>query len=87
MWGSKCIEEYDMYKGIAEMMPYAKGVSAKSYDFDAAGNDTKIDYARMMKIVKDAGYKGFVGVEYEGEVTGEEEGIVKTKALIEKNWR
>jgi sugar phosphate isomerase/epimerase len=87
MWGSKCIEEYDMYKGITEMMPFAKGVSAKSFDFDASGNDTKIDYAKMMKIVKDAGYKGFIGVEYEGEVTTEEEGIKKTKALIEKNLK
>src|SRR4029077_18702127 len=48
--------EYDRYQGTQDMMPYAKGVSAKSYDFDDAGNETKIDYPRMMKIVLDAGY-------------------------------
>lgn len=86
MWGAKCIEEYDMYNGISEMMPYAKGVSAKSYDFDDNGNDTKIDYARMLKIVKEAKYNGFIGVEYEGEKLGEIDGIKATKALILKNW-
>src|SRR5690606_16323413 len=59
--------EYDRYVGVADLMPFAKGVSAKSYDFDSKGNETKIDYARMLKIVKDAGYKGHIGVEYEGK--------------------
>jgi sugar phosphate isomerase/epimerase len=86
MWGTKCIEEYDMYNGVSEMMPYAKGVSAKSYDFDANGNETKIDYAKMLKIVKDAKYNGFIGVEYEGEKLGEIEGIKATRDLITKLW-
>ncbi|MEZ4810014.1 MAG: sugar phosphate isomerase/epimerase family protein [Allomuricauda sp.] len=81
---SKCIEEYDKYKGVKEMMPYAKAVSAKTYDFDEQGNETVIDYAKMMKIVKDAGYTGFVGVEYEGNQLGEEDGILATKRLLEK---
>ena len=59
-------ENYDRYKGVAEMMPYAKGVSAKSHDFDAQGDETEIDYFKMMKIVLDAGYHGYVGIEYEG---------------------
>jgi len=84
-YGEKgCDEEYDRYKGVEELMPYAKAVSAKSHDFDAEGNETHTDYARMMDIVKKAGYSGFVGVEYEGEVAGEEEGVAATKALIEK---
>lgn len=59
-------EVYDRYRGTAELMPFARGVSAKSYDFDDAGDETTIDYRRMMKIVLDAGYSGHVGVEYEG---------------------
>jgi L-ribulose-5-phosphate 3-epimerase len=73
----------DIYDAIARMMPYAKGVSAKSYDFDESGKETKLDYARIMKIVTDAGYHGFVGIEYEGERLGEPEGIRATKKLLE----
>ncbi|MEJ7708703.1 MAG: sugar phosphate isomerase/epimerase family protein [Pyrinomonadaceae bacterium] len=65
---------YDRYKGVQEMMPFAKGVSAKSHDFDEAGNETNTDYKRMMKIVFDAGYRGYVGVEYEGDKSSEPEG-------------
>jgi sugar phosphate isomerase/epimerase len=86
-WGAPCVLEYDMYKGTKEMMPYAKGVSAKSYTFDEDGNDTKIDYARMMQIVADAGYKGYIGVEYEGALEDPREGIAQTKALLEKSIR
>lgn len=81
---SKCLEEYDKYKGVEELMPYAKAVSAKSYSFDGDGNETKIDYAKMMDIVVEAGYTGFVGVEYEGSELSEEEGILATKKLLEK---
>jgi L-ribulose-5-phosphate 3-epimerase len=77
-------EEYDRYKGVQELMPFAKGVSAKSHDFDAQGNETHTDYRRMMKIVLDAGYRGFVGVEYEGSKLSEPEGIRATKQLLER---
>ncbi|ADQ18779.1 Xylose isomerase domain-containing protein TIM barrel [Leadbetterella byssophila DSM 17132] len=79
-----CTKSYDMYKGIEELMPYAKGVSAKTNDFDADGNETTKDYARIMKIVKDSGFKGAIGIEYEGNVLSEDEGIKATKALLEK---
>ncbi|MGH8223293.1 MAG: sugar phosphate isomerase/epimerase, partial [Woeseiaceae bacterium] len=59
-------------------------VSAKSYAFDAAGNELRIDYPRMLKIVLDAGYRGFIGVEWEGEEPGEIEGIRLTRALLER---
>ena len=59
-------EVYDRYKGMEELMPFAKGVSAKSNVFDAEGNERNMDYYRIMNIVKDSGYKGFVGIEYEG---------------------
>ena len=65
-------------------MPYAKGVSAKSYDFDAQGDETEIDYLKMMKIVLDAGYHGYVGIEYEGADTSEPEGVKLTKHLLER---
>lgn len=77
-------EEYDRYEGVKELMPYAKGVSAKSHDFDDDGNEVHTDYRRMMKIVLDAGYHGHVGVEYEGGDLSEAEGINATKALLEK---
>lgn len=83
-WAGQCIETYDKYQGVAEMMPLAKGVSAKSYDFDAAGNETSIDYVRMLKIVKESGYTGFIGVEYEGSRLSETDGILATKALLLK---
>jgi sugar phosphate isomerase/epimerase len=76
--------EYDRYQGVADLMPYAKAVSAKSYDFDAKGDETKIDYRRMMKIVLDAKYRGWVGIEYEGNTLSEAEGILATRRLLEK---
>ena len=77
-----CEDMYDIYKGVAELMPYAKAVSAKSYAFDADGNEETIDYERILQIVKDAGYTGFIGVEYEGSQKGEEEGIIATRDLL-----
>lgn len=79
-----CVNEYDKYLGIKELMPYAKGVSAKSNEFDAEGNETKSDFLRIMKIVKESGFKGYVGIEYEGATLSEDEGIKATKALLEK---
>jgi L-ribulose-5-phosphate 3-epimerase len=76
--------DYDRYKGVAEMMRYAKGVSAKTHDFDPQGNCVETDYHRMMKIVLDAGYHGRVGIEYEGNKIGEPEGIRATKRLLER---
>ena len=79
-----CLEEYDRYKGMTELMPYAKGVSAKAHDFDDAGNEIHSDFKRMLQIVKDSGYKGYVDIEYEGSNMTESEGIKATKRLLEK---
>ena len=76
--------EIDRYDAVETLMPYAKAVSAKSYDFDENGDDTRIDYYRMMKIVLVAGYHGYVGIEYEGKNLSEDDGIVATKRLLEK---
>ncbi len=77
-------KKYDRYKGVAELMPFAKAVSAKSHRFDEDGNETQSDYLRLLAMVKEAGYRGFVGVEYEGSAHSESEGIALTKALLER---
>lgn len=84
LWGAKCIQEYDRYKGVEEMMPFAKAVSAKTHTFDASGYETETDYMKMMKIVKNHGFQGYVGIEYEGSELGEEEGIIATRDLLIK---
>lgn len=84
MWESKCIEEYDRYQGVSEMMPFAKGVSAKSGNFNEQGDCTDTDYGRMLAIVKEAGYTGHIGIEYEGSTLSEPEGIKATKDLLER---
>ena len=84
MWESKCMEYYDRYKGVSELIPFAKGVSAKTYDFDEQGNCVETDYAKMLPIVRQAGYTGYIGIEYEGAKLSEEDGIRATKRLLEK---
>ncbi len=79
-----CLEEYDRYQGVKDLMPFAKAVSAKSHDFDSNGEETQSDYMRIMKIVKDAGYRGYVGIEYEGNQLSEEAGIIATRELLIK---
>lgn len=76
--------EYDRYQGVRELMPFARAVSAKSYDFSDAGEETRINYQLMLKIVTDAGYHGYVGIEYEGKRLSEQAGILRTKALLER---
>lgn len=76
--------DYDRYQAVTEMMPYAKAVSAKSHDFDAAGNETRTDYLRMMRIVLAAGFNSWVGIEYEGEVTSERDGVRATLLLLQR---
>ncbi len=89
-WGStqnnKCTDIYDPYQGVADFLPYAKGVSAKSYNFDTNGNETFLDYKRLLKMVKDSGFDGYIGIEYEGKKLSEPEGIKATRVLIEKVW-
>lgn len=84
MGHNTCYREYDRYKGVEEMLPYAKAVSAKSYDFDASGHETTIDYGRMIKLIKSSRYQGYLGIEYEGSKLSEEEGILATKKLLEE---
>ena len=76
--------DYDRYLGVEELLPFAKGVSAKSHEFDADGNEVRTDYRRMLRMVVAAGYRGWVGIEYEGNALPEAEGILATKKLLEK---
>lgn len=79
--GGECINEYNRYDGIHDLLPFAKGVSAKSYAFNEEGKETTIDYARVLKLVKEADYTGHVGIEFEGEGS-EADGILLTKKLL-----
>lgn len=76
--------EYDRYQGVADLMPFAKGVSGKTHDFDESGNETQIDYVRMMKIISASKYTGYIDAEYEGTKLSEDEGIKATVALLKK---
>ena len=91
-WGStqktkNCNSVYPPEEGIAKFLPFAKGVSAKSYSFDTDGFDTAIDYPKLLQLVKDSDFNGHIGIEFEGENMGEPEGIKATKALIKKVWK
>jgi L-ribulose-5-phosphate 3-epimerase len=77
-------KDYDPYQGVAEMMPWAKIVCAKSKDFDASGDEVNVDYRRMLKIVKDSGFRGYIGIEFEGHGMDPVVGINKTKDLIDR---
>ena len=84
LFDGSCKKVYDPYQGVSEMISSAFGVSAKAYDFDAEGNETTLDYRHLISIVKEAGYNGFIGVEYEGDRISERDGIIATKNLLEK---
>ena len=86
-WGattSGCAEEYDRYLGVEELLPYALSVSAKSNDFDSDGNCIETDFSRMVNIIKNSDYRGYISIEYEGSNYSEEEGIRLTKSLLER---
>jgi len=80
-----CANEYDRYKGMKELMPFAKGVSAKAHEFNSEGQEVSSDFGKMLQIVKDAGFEGYIGIEYEGKGLIEAEGIAKTKELLESS--
>ncbi len=86
-WGNPlegCAKLYDRYQGMAELLPFAKGVSAKSYDFDEHGEQPLMDYERLLNLVKASGFTGYIGIEFEGRTQPEDEGIRKTKRLLQK---
>ena len=87
-WGAaneECDKEYDKYLGVKKLMSKAFAVSAKSYEFNLEGNEKTIDYYKMLNIVKEANYSGYIGVEYEGSILTEEAGTIATRDLLLKN--
>ncbi|HTF27486.1 MAG TPA: hypothetical protein VK625_01510, partial [Flavitalea sp.] len=85
--GKKCDVEYDRFLGTKEMMPYARGVSAKSRSFNAEGNEINIDFSKLLQIVKASktkAFQGFIGIEYAGNILSEDDGIMATKKLLER---
>lgn len=95
LMATKCVREYDRYKGVEMMMPFAKGVSAKTHKFSADGNDAETDFKKIFGIIKASGWTGgYVGIEYEGglmrdfggnmEYLSNSEGVLATKKLLEK---
>ncbi|HSY62185.1 MAG TPA: TIM barrel protein, partial [Cytophaga sp.] len=84
LWESPCVDWYDKYKGVEELLPYAKGVSAKTFDFTEAGEESNSDFTRMLSLVKASSYRGYIGIEYEGDRLSEDEGIRASKKLLEK---
>lgn len=91
-WGSTeeskdCEKIYPHEEGVTDFLPFAKGVSAKSYNFDSEGNETYLNYPMLLKLVKDSNFNGHIGIEYEGENMSEPDGIRATKALLEKAWQ
>ena len=87
LWDAPCIEKYNRFTGMKEIMPYAKAVSVKSFDFDKNGGETTIDYAKMFEIIQAANYDGYLGIEFEGDGMDTKEGIEKTRALVKKVWK
>ncbi|WP_020210797.1 sugar phosphate isomerase/epimerase family protein [Gilvimarinus chinensis] len=84
LWDSPCVKQYDIYQGVADLLPYAGAISAKTFRFDEQGNEPDIDYYKIFELVKAAQYSGYVGIEYEGHDLPADEGIRATKRLLEK---
>ncbi|MFK8163697.1 MAG: serine hydrolase [Lewinella sp.] len=86
IWGAPCTERYDRYQGFLELMPYAQGMSAKAFNFDAEGNEPDMDFGIFFDILHATDYNGWIGIEYEGDNLPSPEGIRKTMALAKKSW-
>ncbi len=80
-------KEYDPYQGVSEMMPWAKILCAKAKSFDDNGDEENIDFRKMLKIAKAAGFRGYIGIEFEGHGVDPVQGINATKKLIQKVMR
>ena len=94
IFSSKCLNQYDKYLGVKELLPYAKGISAKSTQFDLKGNETDTNFKKMIRLIKKSNFEGYMSIEYEGAIRdtfsqqnnhlSTHDGILATKKLIEK---
>ena len=80
----QCLKQYDRYQGIAELLPFAKGLSAKSEEFSENGEEKNCDFGMIMKLARKSGFAGYVGIEYAGKTLSEPDGIMATRKLLEK---
>ena len=93
-FSAKCFSQYDKYLGVKELLPYAKGISAKSTQFDLKGNETTTNFKKMLRLIKKSNFEGYISIEYEGAIRdtfsqknnhlSTHEGILATKKLLEK---
>lgn len=74
---------YDKYQGVKDMLPWAKAICAKVHKIKPDGEAAQTDFERMLKIVKEGGFRGYVGIEFEGGADPVA-GVLGTKRLIEK---
>ena len=74
--------EGDIYEGMGRLLPFTKSVCTKSWEFDEQGNETKIDFARMMSILKESSFRGCIAIEYLGKEPVA--GVRKTAELINR---
>jgi sugar phosphate isomerase/epimerase len=86
IWGAPCTKRYDRLQGLRELMPYAESVSVKAFKFDDEGNETVMDYEALFKIIREAEYEGYLGIEYDGDELSSREGIERTLALAKRSW-
>jgi sugar phosphate isomerase/epimerase len=86
-WSGKCIKRYDRYQGVRELLPYAKALSVKGFEFDKNGDETTIDFYKMMNIVRKSKYQGYLGIEYEGNSADARSEILRLKTLAIKAWK
>ena len=94
IFSSKCLNQYDKYLGVKELLPYAKGISAKSTQFDLKGNETDTNFKKMIRLIKKSNFEGYMSIEYEGAIRdtfsqqnnhlSTHDGILATKKLLEK---
>ena len=94
IFSSKCLNQYDKYLGVKELLPFAKGISAKSTQFDLKGNETATNFKKMLRLIKKSNFEGYMSIEYEGAIRdtfsqknnhlSTHDGILATKKLLEK---
>lgn len=80
-WDLSPERRYDRIQGLLDLAPFTAGVSAKSHDFGALGDETTIDFRKCIAIFEENGFDGLYSAEYEGDRISELEGAISTVRL------
>jgi sugar phosphate isomerase/epimerase len=72
-----------VYENIPKLGSSILVVHAKMYGFNEQGEETTLDYGRIIKLLKEIGYNGDYNIEFEGNLP-DYEGVKKTLALLQK---